>query len=147
MSTTIGSLVDKLKSAQKKLFLIDGAGALLTAFFLMAILLPFKDNFGMPLRVLYFLSLLACMYTIYSFSCYFFIRSNRRVYLTVIAIANIIYCCLTIAAVFYFYQNLTIAGILYFLLEIIVLCVLIFIELMVLAKSKILITAVDTKAK
>jgi hypothetical protein len=134
MATKIGLQIAKLKLAPKKLFLIDGAGALLTVFFLLAILLPFKDSFGMPVSVLYFLSLGACMYTIYSFSSYFFIRTNWRPYLKVISIANIVYCCLTIAVVFYFYQSLTIAGLLYFLLEIIVLCILIFIELMVLRK-------------
>jgi hypothetical protein len=134
MATKIGSLIDKLKSNPKKLFLIDGSGALLTVFFLIAILVPFEDSFGMPAGVVYFLSLVASMYAIYSFSCYFFIRSNWRPYLKVITIANIIYCCLTIAQVFYFYQSLTVAGLFYFLLEIIVLCVLIFIELMVLFK-------------
>jgi hypothetical protein len=134
MATKIGLLIDKLKANPKRLFLIDGSGAFLTAFFLIAILVPFEDSFGMPAGVLNFLSMVACVYTIYSFSCYFFISSNWHFYLKVISIANIVYCCLTITLVFYFYKNLTVAGLLYFLPEIIVLCVLIFIELMVLRK-------------
>lgn len=134
MATKIRSVIHKLIANPKRLFLTDGVGAFLTAFFLIAILLPFKDSFGMPARVLYVLSLVACMYSIYSFSCSFFIRSNWCPYLKAIIIANIVYCCLTIAAVFYFYQSLTIAGVLYFLLESIVMCILIFTELMVLRK-------------
>jgi hypothetical protein len=79
--------------------------------------------------VLYFLSFVACIFMVYSFCCYFFITRNRRPYLKAIAIANMMYCCLTLGLVFYFYQSLTILGVIYFLLEIIVVSVLIFIEL------------------
>lgn len=133
MATRI-RLIDKLTSNSKRLFLIDGLGAFLTAFFLVAILVRFEDSFGMPRTILYILSLVACVYTIYSFCCHFFILSNWRPYLKAIAIANIIYCCLTTGLVFYFYQSLTILGLIYFLLEIVVMSVLILIELMALSR-------------
>jgi hypothetical protein len=128
MATRI-RLIDKLVSNSKRLFLIDGLGACLTAFFLVAILARFEDSFGMPRTVLYFLSLVACIYAIYSFCCHFFISSNWRPYLKAIAIANAIYCCLTFGLVIYFYPILTILGLLYFLLEIIVVSILVLIEL------------------
>lgn len=129
MATKIQQNVDKLISNLKTLFLIDALGALLTAFSLGVILVKFEESFGMPRRVLHFLSLVACIFMVYSFCCYFFIARNRRPYLKAIAIANMMYCCLTLGLVFYFYQSLTILGLIYFLLEIMVVSVLIFIEL------------------
>lgn len=134
MPTIIGLIIAKLASDLKRLFLIDGLGAFLTAFFLAVILLRFEDSFGMPRRVLYFLSLMAGIYTIYSFSCYFFIQGRWRRYLKAVTIANMIYCCLTIGLVVYFYPSLTILGLIYFFLEIIVMSGLILIELMVFSK-------------
>ena len=134
MLTRIGSIIEKFTSNSKRLFLIDGSGAFLTAFFLFAILATFENSFGMPRRILYFLSFVAFIYTIYSFSCYFFIDNNWRPFLKAVMLANTIYCCITIVLVIYFYQSLTILGLIYFLLEVIVMTGLIFLELMVLAK-------------
>ncbi len=135
MQTRIRSIIDNLTANSKRLFLIDGSGAFLTAFFLFAILVRFEDSFGMPRRILYFLSFVACIYTIYSFSCYFLIFNKWRPFLKAIILANIIYCFITIGLVIYFYQNLTILGLIYFFLEVIVMSSLIFLELMVVAKS------------
>jgi len=121
-------MIDKLTSNPKQLFLIDGFGALLTAFFLVVILAGFEDRFGMPRSVLYGLSLAVSIYAIYSFSCYFFLRSKWRPYLKAIAMANLLYCLITIALVFCFYQSLTILGLIYFFLEVIVICGLVIIE-------------------
>ncbi len=121
-------------SNPKKLFLIDGLGALLTAFFLGVILTRLEDYFGMPPKILYILSLVALMYAIYSMSCHFFISRNWKPYLKGIAIANLMYCCLTIGLVVYFYHRLTGIGVLYFLLEVIVIFVLIGIEIKVLSR-------------
>jgi len=135
MVTKINSFLAKLTSNSKRLFLIDGLGAFLTAFFLVAILGRFEDNFGMPRSVVYFLSLVACMYAIYSFSCYFFIRRKWQAYLKAIAIANIFYCCLTIGLVIYFYQNITILGLIYFSIEVVLIFALILIELKAASKN------------
>lgn len=108
----------------KKLFLIDGLGAIVSAFFLGVILTKYEPSFGMPKTALYFLALIACFFTVYSISCYFLVVKNYRPYLNGIAIANLSYCCITIALVLYFYQKLTILGWTYFVLELIVLGVL-----------------------
>ena len=108
----------------KKLFLIDGLGAIVSAFFLGVILTKYEPSFGMPKTALYFLALIACFFTVYSISCCFLVVKNYRPYLNGIAIANLSYCCITIALVLYFYQKLTILGWTYFVLELIVLGVL-----------------------
>ena len=123
--------IDRITDNPRRLFLVDGFGAFLTAFFLGVILVKFEAYFGMPQSVLYILSAIACVYGIYSICCSVFIRSNWRPFLKVIAIANLLYCCLTIGLVIYFYQRLTILGLTYFLLELIVMVVLIIVELRV----------------
>lgn len=137
MPFQIRLIINKFFTNPNKLFMIDGSGALLTAFILITILTRFESVFGMPLTVLYFLSAIACLYAIYSFCCYFFIFSNWMPYLKAIVIANSIYCCLTIGLLFYFCQSLTIFGFIYFSLEITVITCLIAIERMVLLSKKI----------
>jgi len=137
MASLIRLIIAQFSSNPKRLFMVDGFGALLTAFILITILARFESLFGMPSTVLYFLSSVACLYAIYSFCCCFFIPSNWIPYLKAIIIANSIYCCLTIGLLFYFYQSLTILGLIYFSLEIMVIVCLIAIERMVLLSKKI----------
>ena len=122
-------ILDKITSNPKKLFLIDSLGAVLTAFFLGVFLVRFEDSFGMPKTILYFLSSIACIYAIYSICCYFLLANIWGPYLMKgIIIANLVYCCLTIVLVFYFYQKLTMLGLIYFVLELMVIISLIIIE-------------------
>ena len=127
--------IDKIAENPRRLFLVDGLGALLTAFSLGVILVRFEAYFGMPRSVLYILSAIACIYGFYSISCSFFTTSSWRSFLKVIAVANLLYCCITTGLVFYFYQRLTIFGVAYFLLEIIIIVVLAIVELKVCASS------------
>jgi len=83
----------------KKLFLIDSLGALITALILGFVLTSFEDTFGMPAGILYILSLIAFIYSIYSSLCYLLIKTNFILFLKVIAIANLLYCFITIALV------------------------------------------------
>lgn len=115
----------------KRLFLLDGLGALLSALFLGVLLANFEEMFGMPPNVLYRLSLLACVFAVYSLWCSFFAVGKWSLLLRVIAIANLLYCCLTIGCVVVFSQHLTLLGIVYFVLEVMVIGVLITIELKV----------------
>lgn len=47
----------------------------------------------------------------------------------IIAMANLMYCCLTMGLVIYLHQQLTIIGLIYFILEIIIISILVVIEL------------------
>jgi hypothetical protein len=113
----------------KKLFLLDGLGACLTAFLLGIVLTAFNEYFGMPQKTLNVLALIALGFAFYSFFCFFFIGSTWRFFLKIIAAANLLYCCLTTVLVIYFYPQLTVFGVIYFLLEIVVVCGLVFVEL------------------
>ncbi|MCB0705755.1 MAG: hypothetical protein KDC34_10620 [Saprospiraceae bacterium] len=122
----------------EKIFLLDGIGALLSAFFLGVLLVRFEAVFGMPKSALYLLASLACLYALYSLSCYFRfsprrrgnkINTNWRPYLRGIAMANLFHCCLTFGFVIYYYAKLTPLGLSYFLLEFLIIIFLVRIEL------------------
>lgn len=52
----------------KQLFFIDGVGAVVSALMLGTILPAVNSYIGMPVLVLHYLGLLACVFAIYSFS-------------------------------------------------------------------------------
>lgn len=126
--TRFNIIHDKLIVNPKRVFLIDSLGAFLTAILLITMLAQFENYFGMPQRVVYFLSLVACLYAIYSICCYFFADSNWILYLKIIMIANLAYGLLTISFVIFYFQQLTIIGLIYFIVELIVMAVLILVE-------------------
>ena len=133
MTNNIRLVIDKLTVRPKILFLIDGIGAFLTAFFLAVILSKFEPIFGMPQTILYCLSIIAFIYAIYSLCCSVFISNKWRPFLLVIAVANTMYCFVTIGAVYANYPDLTKLGLMYFVLELFVICCLVFIELKVIS--------------
>ncbi len=128
-------LFNKLALNPKRLFLIDGLGALLTALLLFAILRTFNEYFGMPKTTLIILSIIALLFCFYSFCCFFFVNNNWHPFLRAIIVANILYSCLTLGLVIYNFPRLTILGVIYFLVEIVVVGGLIFFEINVLTIS------------
>lgn len=113
----------------KNIFLIDGFGALFTAFLLFFVLRTFNTFFGLSKITLEYLSILALAFSVYSFSCFLLITNNWKAYLKIICIANILYCLLTFGIVLYCYKGISVFGIAYFLGEIIVICGIVFLEI------------------
>lgn len=112
----------------RKIFLLDSLGALLTAFFLLCILLPLERQFGMSQQILLTLSAIAVVFAIYSVSCFLFVRTNWRPFLKSLYVANLTYCCLTAGLVIMNYNQLTWLGLSYFLIEIVLISALVAIE-------------------
>lgn len=73
----------------KQLFLIDGLGALVSAFMLGIILVYLEPIFGIPKQVLYFLAMLPCCFAVYDAYCY--TRNKSGMFLKGIAVANLVY--------------------------------------------------------
>ena len=121
-------IINKMTLKPRAMFLIDGFGALTSAFLLGVILTKFESTFGMPLKALYFLALLPCIFAIYDFSCYWQIIKNWRPFLKTIAIANLLYCGISIGFVVHHYEELTTLGLVYFLLELAIVIMLASIE-------------------
>lgn len=128
-------IVDTLTSNTKRLFLIDGLGAFVTAASLLAFSSVLNEYIGLPKSVLIALSAIALAFCVYSISCFFFVAQAWRPFLKAIVVANVTYCVLTLGLVLYFYPQLTILGLTYFLLEIAVVGGLVYIEIYTLASG------------
>lgn len=125
--------IDKLVNhiSPKRLFLMDSLGALGTALMLGFVLTRFDHLLGMPKIVLYSLSGIAFGFSIFSFLCYLKIKANEITFLRGIAIANLMYCILTIGLVIYLRSTLTHLGFIYFLTEALIILSLVVFELKV----------------
>jgi hypothetical protein len=128
-------LVNTFLLNPKKVFLIDGFGALLTAFFLFVILKNFNEYFGMPKPALNVLTIIAVVFSFYSVGCFFILKDSWRSFLLCISIANLFYCCLTLGLVIKNHTRLTFLGLTYFLLEMMIVCLLVYFEIQVLKRS------------
>ena len=111
------------------MLLVDSAGALLSALMLGVVLTTLEPLFGMPPAVLYPLAAIAAVFCLYSSLSFFLGGENWRPLLKGIAIANLLYCCLTIGLVIYLLEALTTLGILYFAAEVVVVVLLASLEL------------------
>lgn len=113
----------------RTLFLVDGLGALLSAFMLGVVLVRFENNFGIPASTLYILAAVPCAFVIYDMYCYFKIQKNLSHYLKYIAIANLAYCILSISLSYRHLDSITRLGWIYILLELAIIIILAILEL------------------
>lgn len=107
-----------------RIFLIDGAGALISAGLMKYLIAPFQEWFGMPSSVAHALAVIAILFSIYSIACYFFRVKRWAVLLKIIASLNMLYCLLVFASVVYFFSSVTTLGVVYFLGEIVIIMLL-----------------------
>ena len=101
----------------KKIFLLDGTGAVITALLLSQVLARYEPVFGMPRGILFVLAGIAGCFAVYSLLCYFLVGKNWQAYLKGIAAANALYCVATLGLVLYLHASLTWLGIAYFVVE------------------------------
>tara|TARA_B110000196_G_scaffold311359_1_gene315220 strand:- start:587 stop:988 length:402 start_codon:yes stop_codon:yes gene_type:complete len=120
-------LITKAELNPKKLFLIDGFGAILSAFLLGVVLVKFEEIFGIPTSVLYFLATIPIFFVIYDVFCY---QKHLKIGLLLkgIAVLNILYCCISIGLISYHFSSITILGWAYIIVEIILVSFLAMIE-------------------
>lgn len=112
----------------KKLFLIDGIGALLSIFLLGVVLVKFESYFGMPKPTLYFLAFWPCLFFIYDMLCFFLAKQKLNILLKGIAFANVGYCILSVVTAIFHYSSITYLGWIYISLEIIIVLIIASIE-------------------
>jgi hypothetical protein len=74
----------KLTQKPQNIFLLDGIGAFVSAFFLFGVLKKFQTHFGMPSNILDVLSFIAMIFCVYSLSCFFFIKKTWKPFLKLI---------------------------------------------------------------
>ena len=123
-------MIKELASNPKQLFLIDGIGATVSAVMLGIVLVQLESMFGIPKSVLYFLAALPCFFAIYDCFCYRNINNTKNIgfYLKIIAVVNLLYCCLSLGLAFYHYETIKMLGWLYIVGEILIVMVLVSIE-------------------
>jgi len=90
-----------------KLFLLDGLGAVVSALSLGLLLPYFNEYVGIPRQTLYTLAVPAVFFALYSLSCYFAKVERWRLFLRGIAVANLLYCCVTIVLMLSHFITLT----------------------------------------
>ena len=117
-----------MKLDAKNIFLVDGIGAIVSAFSLGIILPVIQKWIGMPAETLYLLSLWALAYGLYSLSCFWLIRPKALGWLKAILTANLVYCIFTLGLVIQYLPKVTTLGLIYFLLEIMIILGLVFYE-------------------
>jgi hypothetical protein len=105
------------------LFLIDSIGAF-SSIVAALIVAQFEPLFGIPASLLYKLTLLGSCFFLYSFICYVVKIKKWRFFMKILAALNLLYCCLTVGIIIYFFKQLTILGVLFFVFEIIIILVL-----------------------
>lgn len=124
----IKKIINRINSEPGNFFLIDGLGAILSAFLLGLVLVKWEKIFGIPPSTLYFLAFLPCLFAMYDFYCYQKVNENLSVFLKGIATMNLMYCCLSIGLAFYHYDKITHFGWAYILLEIMLIITLVYFE-------------------
>jgi hypothetical protein len=127
----IKKIIELGEKNPKKLFLVDGFGAVLSIIMLVFVLVKFETAFGIPKSTLYFLASLPLLFAIYDFYCYFNSKINITTFLFIIGFVNISYCFLSVILALYHVQIVTYLGWTYILLEILVVGFLAIIELKV----------------
>lgn len=113
----------------KKLFLVDGIGAIVSAVMLGIVLVKYESFFGIPASALYILAILPCFFAAYDFFCYFIIDNHHKKYIKAIAIVNILYCILSISLALFHKDLITYLGWIYIIVEVIIVIVVAVIEL------------------
>lgn len=121
-------LLKKAENNPKKLFIIDGLGALLSAFLLGFVLVIFKDDVGIPLGTLYLLASFPIAFAIFDFYCYLKGNKTTGTFLKIIALLNVQYCIVSFGFALYHSETLTSLGWIYISIEILIILLLSAIE-------------------
>lgn len=108
----------------KKLFLIDAFGALFSCIMLGFVLVTQQKHVGMPIDILQFLAIIAFVYSLFSIGNFYFPSSRLKRNLKIIAIANTVYCFITVGLVLVNLGTLKPFGFLYFIAEILIILIL-----------------------
>lgn len=112
--------LQSLEKTPRSLFLIDGVGALISAFLLGVVLVQFESVIGMPVKALYILAALPVGFALYDAICYWGIKQNFGPFLKGISLINIGYCGLSVAFLSQHHESLTVVGWIYFVGELLI---------------------------
>jgi hypothetical protein len=124
-----------MKLKRKPIFLIDSFGAFFSSFILILLFTRFQNIFGIDKSIVYILSPIGLLYSIFSLSSYLFFKNSWRKCLYIILTANIFYCGLIAALIAHSFENLSLFAVCYFLGEVFIILILVFFEKRILSNS------------
>lgn len=127
-------LMRRFSANPKHLFLLDGLGALVSAFLLGVVLVQFEGVFGIPRSTLYFLAIIPCFFAVFDIVSFRSSSSKHALCLRIIASLNIAYCIVSIGWAAFAGQTITILGWAYLLIEVAIVLMLALFELRVVKK-------------
>ena len=102
---------------ERTIFLLDGAGAILSIGLLGVVHPAIQPWIGMPLHILYLLTAWASCSLLYDAFCFWFADHRNPRWLRGIMAANTLYCCLTGVLIVVHLNVLTPWGVAYFVSE------------------------------
>lgn len=108
----------------KNLFLLDAAGALLSALMLGLVLPYYQEFFGIPLSALRLLAIPPVVFLVYDLVVWSRIKSNHGRWLRIIALANLAYCVFSLGIAYQHAEVMTLWGKGYLVGEILVVVLL-----------------------
>ncbi len=118
------------------IFLIDALGAGLTTVMLIFVV-PVLDPTWVNLNRFYeILPILSGIFTLNSFIAFLFLKKKWRIYLQIIAIANIFYCLYSSFTLMFYMNHPSALVITYFSLEILIILFLVYLELNLISVHK-----------
>lgn len=112
------SIPDRLAGLGRKLLLLDGAGALLSAVMLGGLLASRAELVGVSRGVLHALAGMAVVFAVISLSSYRWAGRKWYKWLRVMGWVNVAYCALTLTLMCLLHETLSWPGAAYFILEI-----------------------------
>lgn len=122
------SIISYFVKNPKAIFLVDSIGAFLSACCLLIIARFYSNYFGINPSTLQLLTILPILFCIYSACCYLLIRRSYKPFILIIAMANFLYCLITLVLMCTLYSELTILGLSYFVVELMIIGIIIYLE-------------------
>ncbi|GAB5540200.1 MAG: hypothetical protein Salg2KO_23030 [Salibacteraceae bacterium] len=119
----------------RRIFLIDGLGAMISAILLVAIA-SLESVFQFPEQLAYELALVALILSTYSMACYFVRPKSMFNFLLALVIANIGYSVFTGIVILYYWNTVSIYSTIYFISEILLILTLASIEFRMAVKKQ-----------
>jgi hypothetical protein len=110
------------------LFLVDSIGAFISAICLLIISRYYSDYFGVNHSTFQLLLILPIVFCIYSACCFLFVKRSFKPFIQIIALANLLYCIISLILLGTLFSEITILGLSYFVVELTIIALIISIE-------------------
>jgi len=121
------TLQKRINAKPKRLFLIDGIGALVSFIMLGFVLVRFQAIVGIPIKALYILASLPVFFMLYDIVAYFS-KGKTATLLKGIALLNLLYFVLSLFLAWTHKEAITVWGWIYIIVELVILSIVIWIE-------------------